>query len=296
MTTYTVKNDGKKLQKLLQTLRADGARIGLVPTMGYLHEGHLSLIKTALQYQTKPVVSIFVNPTQFGPNEDLDTYPRNEERDIELATEAGAEIIWIPSTQEIYPGPDGIGSQQFKVVPGSISRKLCGSSRPVFFTGIATVVLKLFHIVKPDCAFFGEKDFQQLQIIKRMVREFHMGINIIGCPIIREEDGLAMSSRNVRIPASRRKKALHLYATIQKAKTLFQQGLEEPQTMLKQLKEDWPEGLELDYLELYDPETLEPADHLKRDTRLFLGAWLKTTENKHDMGVRLIDNAPLGSF
>ena len=281
------------LRKELELVRQGGQKIGLIPTMGFLHEGHLSLIKESVSRGEFPVVTVFVNPTQFGPNEDLDSYPRNEEQDIFLSGKAGAGMVWIPEVHDIYPNEKGLDSMQIKVVPGSISQKLCGTSRPVFFTGICTVVLKLFNSVQPDSAYFGEKDFQQLQIIRTMVKELHLTVKIIGCPIIREEDGLAMSSRNVKIPPTLRHVALHMYRTIQAARGLFSQNPENAESILKILKKDWPDKLELDYLEFRSPETLEIESQLKADTRIFLGAWLK--DHSGSRGVRLIDNSALGN-
>jgi len=280
-----------QLKSALIQQRGAGKKIGFIPTMGFLHEGHLSLIRAAVARNEFPVVSIFVNPTQFGPNEDLDSYPKDEERDIELAIEAGAECIWLPETEHIYPRPGGLAAQQIKVVPGDMARKLCGSSRPVFFTGICTVVLKLFNLVQPDSAYFGEKDFQQLLIIRTMVQELHLDIDIIGCPIVREKDGLAMSSRNIRIPKNLRSTALHLFNTITRAKELVSRGMTQTDVLLAELMQNWPETLELDYMEFRSPRTLDTVSSCTSETRLFLGAWLN--DNTETRGVRLIDNADM---
>ena len=187
-----------------------------------------------------------------------------------------------------------LAHQQITIVPGSISKRLCGASRPVFFSGICTVVLKLFNIIKPNSSYFGEKDFQQLQIIRRMVRELHLNIKIIGCPIVREQDGLAMSSRNVKIPLEERETALHLFKTIQKAQLLFLDGERLARKMKKTLMKDWPQNLERDYIEFRDPEFLELVETLQPNTRLFLGAWLNSpSQSPGTRGVRLIDNAAL---
>jgi len=284
-----VRSGIQAIRQAIQREKARGQTIGFIPTMGFLHEGHLSLIRASASRGDLPIMSLFVNPTQFGPNEDLDSYPRNEERDIELATEAGAKIIWIPDTATLYPG--GLDDQQIKVVPGSISKRLCGASRPVFFTGICTVVLKLFNLIQPDRAYFGEKDFQQLQIIRRMVEELLLEIEIVGCPIVRESDGLAMSSRNVRIPNGKRDVALHLSRTIQKARVQYANGQRDVDALMDVLQADWPEDLELDYMECRCSTTLELVTQLDSSTRLFLGAWLK--DESGTRGVRLIDNAAL---
>jgi pantoate--beta-alanine ligase len=280
-----------RLKSALIQQRRTGRKIGFIPTMGFLHEGHLSLIRAASARNEFPVVSIFVNPTQFGPNEDLDSYPKNEECDIKLAIDAGAECIWLPETEHIYPRPGGLAAQQIKIVPGTMAHKLCGSSRPVFFTGICTVVLKLFNLVRPHSAYFGEKDFQQLLIIRTMVQELHLDIDIIGCPIVREKDGLAMSSRNIRIPKDLKSTALHLFATIIKAKELVSRGITQTDVLLAELLKNWPEKLELDYMEFRSPQTLDTVSSCTPDTRLFLGVWLK--DGTETRGVRLIDNADM---
>ena len=180
--------------------------IGFTPTMGYLHEGHLSQIQKSKTDNDMAIVSIFVNPTQFGPGEDFEVYPRDFDRDSRLAEAAGADILFTPDVSEIYPQ----GSSTFVQVEGAITKKLCGSSRPTHFKGVTTVVNMLFNIVKPDKAYFGQKDAQQVGIIKKMVRELHMQLAIVTCPIIREADGLAMSSRNIYLSPAERKQALIL--------------------------------------------------------------------------------------
>ncbi|MCB1045185.1 MAG: pantoate--beta-alanine ligase [Acidobacteria bacterium] len=269
------------LKKHLQEARKS-SQVGFVPTMGYLHEGHLSLIRASRDQGLYTAVSIFVNPTQFGPNEDLDQYPRDHDRDFELAKSAGADLVWYPAHEDLYPA-----GHQTMVVPGDLAHKLCGISRPVFFTGIATVVLKLFHLIKPHMAFFGEKDYQQLAIIKRMVRDFLMEIEIQGCATVREADGLAMSSRNVRLSIEDRDIALTLYRSICTARMRFLEGETDPDTIRGEILSSWPKRLELDYLEFRDPENLELVPVLTPTTRIFIGAWLD--------GVRLIDNASIDS-
>lgn len=275
-----MRNDANP-ELLQSTLAAHRHRgIGFVPTMGFLHEGHLSLIRTAKATGQFTVVSVFVNPAQFGPNEDLESYPREPERDYELSRQAGADLVWFPSVADLYaPG------SETSVLPGNLSKKLCGLSRPNFFPGICTVVLKLFNLIRPDQAFFGEKDYQQLTIIRQMVRDFYLPTQVIGCPTVREEDGLAMSSRNAYLRPEDRPLALALFRTIERARALFAGGTRDAKVLQEDLKSSWPEGIELDYLELRHPTTLDEETHLSGESRLFLGAWLR--------GIRLIDNAAL---
>lgn len=277
----TIKGGVSDVGKFVQDQRKQGRSIGFVPTMGYLHQGHLSLIEASKRDGHCTVMSIFVNPTQFGPNEDFDAYPRDEARDLNLAEQAGADAVWFPTRGDLYPQGDDM-----RITPGEMGDCLCGISRPVFFSGILTVVMKLFHAVKPDCAYFGEKDFQQLTLIRRMTQLFFLDVRIVGCPTVREIDGLAMSSRNVRIPPDRRNDALGLFRTIQNARKAFLAGQKDPKTLRQHLLQRWPDGLDLDYLEFRDPQTLNEVTLLKPSTRIFIGAWLD--------GVRLIDNAEIG--
>ena len=270
----------EKLRTLLEQQRTAGKTIGFVPTMGYLHAGHQALVSASHRDDHFTLVSVFVNPAQFGPNEDLYTYPRSPERDFRLAEEAGADLVWYPDGADLYPP-----GSQFRISPGALEQKLCGTSRPLFFGGICTVVLKLFQLIRPDAAYFGEKDFQQLTIIKRMVREFYLDLDVVGCPTIREADGLAMSSRNVRLPTESRHLALTLYRTIGKARAAFAAGERDAQALRNRLLAEWPEGLKFDYLDFRDPEWLGEVTQLAPATRLFLGCWLD--------GVRLIDNGAL---
>ncbi|WP_442601067.1 pantoate--beta-alanine ligase [Paenibacillus sp. KN14-4R] len=183
--------------------------VGFVPTMGYLHAGHASLLQKARVECAIVVLSIFVNPMQFGPNEDFDKYPRDEERDLMLAKDAGVDIVFLPQVEEMYPHPS-----KTQVIVSDITTKLCGASRPVHFAGVTTVVSKLFHIIQPDKAYFGLKDAQQVAVITQMVEDLNMPVEIVPCPILREEDGLAMSSRNVYLSAEQRKEALVLSRTL----------------------------------------------------------------------------------
>ena len=206
-----------ELRKYLQTQRAENKTVGLVPTMGFLHEGHLSLIRSAKTDNDVVVVSDFVNPTQFGPNEDYETYPRDIERDTELAIGAGADVVFYPSVKEMYPE----GSSTFVEVEGDITRVLCGASRPTHFRGVTTVVNMLFNIVKPDKAYFGQKDAQQAAVLMKMVRDTHQDIELVVCPIAREEDGLAMSSRNTYLNEEERKQATILNQALAEGEKAF---------------------------------------------------------------------------
>lgn len=273
-------SDIQQLQQILAEQRAKGRTIGFVPTMGYLHEGHQSLIRLAHKAGHFTVVSNFVNPLQFGPNEDYDTYPRDMARDDRLSAEAGADLVWYPSLEDIYPA-----WAQTVVTPGALAQRLCGVSRPQFFGGICTVVLKFFHLIQPQQAYFGEKDFQQLAIIRRMVADFYLDVEIVGGATVREPDGLAMSSRNARLKPADRDVALTLYQCIQEARRCFAAGMRDPAELRKRLQTNWPVRLDLDYMDFRDPVNLDEVSELAADTRIFLGAWLH--------GVRLIDNGAL---
>lgn len=229
--------------------------IGFVPTMGFLHEGHLSLIKKASLENDITVVSIFVNPTQFGQGEDFETYPRDLDKDARLAKGAGADILFLPDAREIYPA----GASTFVEVEGAITKKLCGSSRPTHFKGVTTVVNILFNIVSPHKAYFGQKDAQQLAVIKKMVRELHMQVNIVACPIVRETDGLALSSRNVGLKPEERRQALMLSQALNSARNFWKAG----ETDVEILKAVISDGINtmplahIDYVDILDFNTLE---------------------------------------
>lgn len=209
-----------ELQKILDPVRQAGKTIGFVPTMGFLHEGHLSLVREAREANDVVVLSIFVNPTQFGPAEDYRTYPRDLSRDTELAEQAGADIVFAPEVQEIYPD----GWATYVEVTGPEAQGLCATSRPGHFRGVTTVVAKLLNIVQPERAYFGQKDAQQLAVIKRMVRDLNMTVEIVGCPTVREPDGLAMSSRNIYLKPEERKAAAALHEALLSAETTIKQG------------------------------------------------------------------------
>ncbi|MBI4858168.1 MAG: pantoate--beta-alanine ligase [Acetobacterium woodii] len=232
--------------------------IGFVPTMGYLHEGHLSLIKDAHAHNDVIIVSIFVNPTQFAPGEDLDAYPRDFDRDAQLAESAGTDILFFPNAVEIYPN----GSSTFVEVEGSITGKLCGQSRPTHFKGVTTVVNILFNLINPNNAYFGQKDAQQVAVIKKMVRDLHMTVTIVVCPIVREADGLALSSRNVFLNPEERSQALVLSQSLAEAKARYNLG----ETKVKILKEQIINLINtmplaaIDYVDILDFETLEDIE------------------------------------
>lgn len=219
--------------ELRERTRSGHEPVGLVPTMGYLHEGHASLMRKAREMTQTVVLSIFVNPIQFGPGEDYETYPRDEARDLELARAEGVDIVFIPTVEVMYPQPI-----KTKVSVADITSLLCGASRPGHFDGVTTVVSKLFHIVKPDYAFFGMKDAQQVAVIEQMVRDLSMDITIVPCPIVREADGLALSSRNVYLKPEERTQALVLSRSLQKAREAIASGQSETAGQIRQLLRD----------------------------------------------------------
>ncbi len=223
----------KEVRELVKEWKKNGETVGFVPTMGYLHEGHGSLITKARENNDKVVVSIFVNPMQFGPTEDLDSYPRDLEKDSKFCESLGADLIFHPEPEEMY-------HEDFSsyVDMSVLTEELCGLSRPVHFRGVCTVVTKLFNIVQPDNAYFGQKDAQQLAIIKHMVQDLNMDINVVGCPIVREEDGLAKSSRNTYLSPEERKAALILSKTVKLAKELIDAGEKDADVVVAKMKEN----------------------------------------------------------
>lgn len=247
----------QEVRNQVKAWRFQGKTIGLVPTMGYLHEGHESLIKRAVEENDVTVVSIFVNPMQFGPKEDLASYPRDLEADAKLCEAAGAALIFHPEPEEMYEKD----FCSFVDMTG-LTNALCGLSRPVHFRGVCTVVSKLFHIVMPDRAYFGEKDAQQLAVVKRMVRDLNMDIEIVGCPIIREPDGLAKSSRNTYLSAESRKQAVVLSRAVFMAKEMIENG-ERDAAKVKRSMRDLIEReplTDIDYVEIVDMNTMKPLD------------------------------------
>lgn len=271
-----------EMHQLADLFRRDGKVIAFVPTMGYLHEGHLALMRTAGEKGDILVISIFVNPIQFGPKEDYSRYPRDLERDLKLAQSVGVDVVFAPEVQEMYP--DGF---QTVVDVTELSKPLCGRSRPGHFRGVATVVTKLFNIVKPHIAIFGQKDFQQLVVIRRMAKDLNMDIQIIGHPIVREADGLAMSSRNVYLSSEERSVALRLNQSLDVARRLVRQSVLNAEEILRAIKSHLcqDDALRLDYAELRDPETLEEVSVINRPTLLAIAAFVGNT--------RLIDNCIL---
>jgi pantoate--beta-alanine ligase len=268
-----------KMQLYADQSRGKGNTIVFVPTMGYLHAGHLSLMKTGLQHGDDLVVSIFVNPTQFGPGEDLNTYPRDLERDIELVRQEGANALFAPDAKEVY----GRHYQTF-VDLDKLPDHLCGFSRPIHFKGVATVVTKLFNIVKPHVAVFGQKDYQQLLVISQMVEDLNFDIKIIGAPIVREPDGLAMSSRNSYLTSRQRICALSLYESLQNARKLVKRGEKDAAKIIaaaSDLIKSHPETT-IDYIAVCNPETLDDVKTIEGPVLMALAVKVGTT--------RLIDN------
>ncbi len=259
-----------------------GKKIGLVPTMGYLHEGHLSLIRAARAGSELVVLSIFVNPTQFGPGEDFDRYPRDMERDERMAEEAGADIIFHPSAGDMYPEDFSTYVEETK-----LSKHLCGLSRPRHFRGVTTVVLKLFNIVLPDAAYFGQKDAQQALIIKRMLRDLDLPVTIEVLPIIREQDGLAISSRNEYLSPEQRGQATVLYGSLVQAARLIGSGEREAHKVKQRMEETIESAGEarIDYLSIVNRETLEDVEELRGNVLIALAVFIGET--------RLIDNLEL---
>lgn len=263
--------------------RVLGKKIALVPTMGFFHQGHLSLMRMAARHGDAVVVSLFVNPIQFGPNEDLDRYPRSFTKDCELAGQEGVAVVFAPEAADMYPA-----GFQTTVSVEQLSRSLCGADRPGHFNGVTTVVSKLFHLVQPDMAVFGQKDFQQLSIIRRMVRDLDMGIEILAHPIVREPDGLAMSSRNVYLNEQQRRSALSLSGGIALARSLYTDGLLDTAVLKEKVREhilSYP-GAAVDYISFVDRSSLEPVDRADQETLLALAVSI-------DGRVRLIDNGLL---
>ena len=246
-----VTNTIEKTRELVNNWKKEGKTIGLVPTMGYLHEGHASQIRRCREENDNVVVSHFVNPTQFGPNEDLEAYPRDFDRDSALCESIGADLIFCPSPAEMYHDPHAFVSID------TLSDTLCGKTRPIHFKGVCSVVSMLFNIVIPNRAFFGQKDAQQLAIIRKMVLDLNFDIQIVGCPIVREEDGLALSSRNKRLSAEERENALNISRTLFKSRNFAAtHTVSETQKMVEDAIEAAP-GLRLEYFEIVDGNTLQ---------------------------------------
>ena len=253
-----------EMKSVFAQLKSQGKTLGLVPTMGYLHEGHISLIKKSRKECDSTIVSIFVNPIQFGPGEDFKKYPRDIKRDIEIASKEGVDFLFAPEAEEIY-GKNNLSYVNVE----KMDKVMCGKFRPDHFKGVCTVVLKLFNIIKPDNAYFGEKDFQQLTIIKKMVKDLDVYVKIIGCETIRETDGVALSSRNKYLSEKERKNAAVLYKTILFAENEIKKGLKDPQEIKKECLELLiaNESVKnIDYFDFRDPETLEELKKSKTIT------------------------------
>ncbi len=270
------------MQKAALALRALGKAIGFVPTMGYLHEGHASLIRIARTRADIVVVSLFVNPTQFGPQEDLSKYPRDFERDENICRHENVDIIFYPTPENMYLPDHSVYVSEEKLSTG-----LCGASRPGHFRGVATVVAKLFNIVQPDLAVFGEKDAQQLRVIERMIRDLNIPVRVIRGPTVREPDGLAMSSRNKYLSPDERRQAVCLRHALDRATELYRAGTRDPEVLREAMVEVIGKNpsAKIDYIELVDDSTLEPVKTLDKPTLVALAVYIGKT--------RLIDNTTL---
>ncbi|QKN24518.1 pantoate--beta-alanine ligase [Caproicibacterium lactatifermentans] len=280
------------IAQLRQELKALGRKdktLGLVPTMGYLHEGHQSLIRKAKEQNDLVVVSDFVNPTQFGSNEDYDKYPRDIDRDCKAAEEAGADIVFHPDASEIYVP----GASTEVEVKGETTHKLCGASRPIHFKGVTTIVCTLFHIVQPDRAYFGQKDAQQVVVVKKMVRDLHIPVKIVPCPIVREADGLAKSSRNIYLTPEQHQQALSLSRGLQKARDFFA-GSTADHTSAEKLKKVIRQEIsaqplsDIEYVEVVDTDTLDKIEKIEPGKRALAAVAVRFGST------RLIDNTILG--
>lgn len=269
----------KEVRELVKEWKKNGETVGFVPTMGYLHEGHGSLITKARENNDKVVVSIFVNPMQFGPTEDLDSYPRDLKKDSKFCESLGADLIFHPEPEEMYH--DDFSSY---VDMSVLTEELCGLSRPVHFRGVCTVVTKLFNIVQPDNAYFGQKDAQQLAIIKHMVQDLNMDINVVGCPIVREEDGLAKSSRNTYLSPEERKAALILSKTVKLAKELIDAGEKDADVVVAKMKEniETEPMAKIDYVKAVNGLTMQQQKEIKAPMLIAMAVYIGKT--------RLIDN------
>ena len=271
----------EETRKQIKQWKKEGKTIGLVPTMGFLHEGHASLIRKCREQNDIVVVSDFVNPTQFGPNEDLEAYPRDFERDSKLCESLGADLIFAPSPEDMYHDPHAFVSID------TLSETLCGKTRPIHFKGVCTVVTKLFHIVAPDRAYFGEKDAQQLAIIRKMVKDLNFDIEIVGCPIVREEDGLAKSSRNTYLNDKERQAALCLSRAVKTGKEVIYTGADAKEVLnpMKAIIEAEPLA-RIDYVMMVDALTMQPIEKADRDVLVAMAVYIGKT--------RLIDDFSYG--
>jgi len=275
--------DPKETQRRCEKLRLEGRTIGFVPTMGYFHEGHLALMRRARAENDVVVVSLFVNPIQFAPGEDYEEYPRDLERDKALAEKEGVDILFAPSVESMYPP----GYCTYVEVTGTLTSTLCGARRPGHFRGVTTIVTKLFNIVKPHRAYFGEKDAQQLRVIKRMVEDLNFDVEIVPVPTVREPDGLAMSSRNVYLSPEERKAATVLYRSLKLAQEMIARGERDARRVIEEMRrliESEPRA-RIDYVEIVDSNTLEKVDRIKGEVLIALAVFIGKA--------RLIDNVTI---
>ena len=269
----------EEMQKISSELRSQGKKIVFVPTMGYFHEGHLSLMRWGRTQGDVLVVSLFVNPTQFGPTEDLDRYPKDFERDKILAEKEGVDILFAPKSEDMYK------DHSTWVVVEGLSEVLCGKSRPGHFRGVCTVVCKLFNIVQPHIAVFGEKDWQQLKIIQKMVKDLNFPVKVVGRPTVREQDGLAMSSRNTYLSDKERKEASNIYLGLKMAKEMVEKGVVDREEILTRVKDFYTQKIpsgKIDYIDLVHPEDLYPIEKVEDRALLAVAVFIGKA--------RLIDN------
>lgn len=283
-----IANTVEEVRSQVREWRKEGLTVGLVPTMGYLHEGHASLIDKAVSMCDRVVASDFVNPTQFGPGEDLEAYPRDFDHDCELLEAHGCHMVFYPSVDEMYPDGNGKTDTYIEILD-DMPKQLCGKTRPIHFRGVCTVVGKLFNIVMPDKAFFGQKDAQQLAIIRRMVRDLSYGIEIVGCPIVREEDGLAKSSRNTYLNAEERQAALVLSQAIRMAEKMTAEGEADAEKILAAMREHIEKEplAKIDYVSAVDGLTMQPVEKIEGNVLIAMAVYIGKT--------RLIDNCSVNA-
>ena len=280
-----IANTVKDVRDVVKEWERTGLTVGLVPPMGALHEGHASLVTAAAAGCDRVVASVFVNPTQFGEGEDLDSYPRDFERDCGILEERGCHMVFHPSVEEMYPE----GYATYVNLESEMTKQLCGKSRPGHFRGVCSVVSKLFNIVDPDRAYFGEKDAQQLAVIKRMVKDMNFDIEIVGCPTVREDDGLAKSSRNSYLNERERAAATVLYRSMERAKAMAKEGVSDASQLLEAMRDVVSSEplARIDYIEAVDGETLMPKEKLAAGDLVAMAVYIGST--------RLIDNFTVGA-
>jgi pantoate--beta-alanine ligase len=281
-----------EMRRASRAVRGAGKRLGFVPTMGALHEGHISLVRAARAWCDVVAASIFVNPTQFGPGEDLAKYPRAFERDWELLEREAVDLVFAPSVEEMYPIAAESADRNVRstwVTVESLSDKLDGRSRPGHFRGVTTVVAKLFHIVEPDAAYFGQKDAAQVAIVRRMMLDLNLAVEIVACPIVREADGLAMSSRNAYLDPEQRRRALVLHRSLLRVQKLVEAGEWDAGRLVVAGRDEFAgeTAVRLDYFEIVNPETLDPVKDVARGALVGVAAYIGST--------RLIDNLVIGN-